>query len=528
MKNLKIRNKILLGFVAVILLFVVGVVEGVRAISEVDRSANEMELRLSQVRTLEHLKLKSTEMNLLFMDIIIDKDEAISAERMAEMQALKDYITKAQTELEEAADTDFERQTVATVVQNYKALSEVGEKQLIARINQKTADEAFLSQMDDDIDRLGGENRKAIQETITSIEEEIKEARAERQSSVSWAKNLLYLTLVFGVLVAFGASFVIIRLITQPVNQTVLLIKDLAEGEGDLTKRLTADRQDELGDMARWLNRFLENIAGIIKQVQRGVADISAAGEELSSTATQIAHTAERIAGDSERESAALTQASSSITEIASTFESTATQMGDLKNLAQEAQGAANRANSSLSESQRSMDEIGTSAKQIVGIVNVITEIANQTNLLSLNAAIEAAKAGEFGKGFAVVADEVRLLADRSNTQVTQIRDLISASSQAVDKGREISQNQVQVLGKITGLVDQMSVPITNTASGMLEQQAAVRELALTAEEITKVSENNSDAAKQLSAATQQIAQTSGSLAQMVDSLKSMTDRFKT
>lgn len=528
MKNLKIKLKILLGFLAVIILFIVGVGIGMNAVKQTDQAAEMLSERYEQIRTLEALELQTVKMTLLFMDMIIDQKEGVSAERKQELQELKAYLGAHEAELRAAADTEYEKETTEKIIQNYRELGRIGEEELAATIDVGLGSEDFFERMDDKIDQFGAGNVELIAGVIESIKSELDEAKNDRATTVATNQGLQIGSLVVGLAMAAGMAWLIIVSISAPMNKTLEVLRDVAEGEGDLTVRLEENRKDELGQVAHWTNKFLDNMAQIIGQVQTSVAEISAAGEELSSSAEQINSTAESIALDAERESAAITQAASSITEIASAFESTAEQMNELQAYASEAQGAANEANRAVKETQASMESIGQSSQKIVSIVNVITEIANQTNLLSLNAAIEAAKAGESGKGFAVVADEVRQLADRSNAQVDQIKELIEISADAVEKGRGVTDNTVVALGNITGVVGNMSGPISNTALAIEEQRSGVQELAKTTDEISKVSESNSGAAQELSAATRQIAQTSGDLARMVDGLQKQTDRFKT
>ena len=528
MENLKIRVKILLGFGLVMSLFLFSVVFAMRSVSKIEEVSIGFEGRLEQIRILEGVKLKLTSTTLLFMDIIIDKDEPISGERLKMLEGFKDYLATHETELRSAADTEFEKTTTEKILVNFHKLLEIGEHELVARVNAKQIDEAFLVKMDDVIDEMAISSRETVDQVIASIEGELAQAHQDQDEVIASTHMWQLVNIALGVVLVLIASWFIVASIAKPLNDSIDLLKDIAEGEGDLTRKLNDKRKDEFGQLGHWFNRFLQNIRSIIAQVQISVSDISAAGTQLSSTSNEISHTADNMAQGAEREAAALTQAAATIGMIASAFEEVASQINDLKGLADKAKAAANGANQAVGETQASMQAIGDSSGKIVGIVNVITEIANQTNLLSLNAAIEAAKAGEQGKGFAVVAEEVRNLADRSNSQVDQIKNLIGISSQNVEKGKSISNNMVKVLQEISHMVSSMAVPISQTATAVEEQKASVDELAKTAEEISQVSEANAAASHQLSGATSQIAQTAEELAQMVEKLKNLTDRFRT
>jgi len=528
MKNLKVQNKVLIGFLTVILLFIAAIGIGLKETVEIDQATSLLEERFQQIRTLEALKLKSTEMTLLFMDIIIDQDEAVSAERMQVLADLGTYITSTTPILMAAADTDFEKETTEKIIESFKKMLTIGRDELAVKINSKTVDKAFLAQMDDILDQLGEASIEQIDQVIGSISEELKEAGEGREATVKLSRMLLIGCLMIGLASSAVFGWLIISSITKPLTSTVDILKDLAQGDGDLTQRLATDRNDEFGDLASWFNEFVENVRVIIEKAQEMAGNLSSIGEEFSSTAEEISRTSSDIASGVEREAAALVEASAAIGQISAAFGSTASQMEELKKFASDASASTTTGNQSVTLTQEAMEAIDQSSSKMVGVVNVITDLANQTNLLSLNAAIEAAKAGDQGKGFAVVAEEVRSLADRSNVQVDQIKDLIDVSSLNVSQGKEVSGQMVQVLEEITTSVGLMSGPITATAGAITEQQLGLSELAKTTEEITQVSEANSSAAQQLAATTGQISATAAEMARTVDDLKQEVDRFRT
>ena len=175
-----------------------------------------------------------------------------------------------------------------------------------------------------------------------------------------------------------------------------------------------------------------------------------------------------------------------------------------------------------------SIHKIAESAKEIQMVMAVITEIANQTNLLSLNAAIEAAKAGDSGKGFAVVAEEVRILADRSASSVIKTQQLIEESTANVDEGTQVIQKAGEVLVNIIRQVSEISAGIHEVAEKMMEQKQRTQEMSGTADEISEISSSNADSMKELSEATKQVDITADDLAQMADHLREQMAMFKT
>ncbi|MFK7161144.1 methyl-accepting chemotaxis protein [Marinospirillum sp. MEB164] len=315
-------------------------------------------------------------------------------------------------------------------------------------------------------------------------------------------------------LVLMGALMLLIRrLVAQPMEDIALAMRDIAEGQGDLTQRLTVYREDEIGQVARRFNRFAANIQQLVGQIAQQSEAVKQEGDHLDDLTEKTRDGAARQQTDIEQIAAAIHQMSAAANEVAEHAQRTqqVTEEGgnqvealretmdqllaSIENQAQESQQAA-----------QDMHELEQQSESIGALVQVIRDITEQTNLLALNAAIEAARAGEHGRGFAVVADEVRTLASRTHQSTETIEATVAGLQQktrtavkSINENREHALQSVewvrtthQRLNVLTQMMVQVRDMTTQIAAATEQETAATDELGQSIHRIQEVAQDSS------------------------------------
>ena len=349
--------------------------------------------------------------------------------------------------------------------------------------------------------------------------------RLNRQ--IGW--SLVWMLTLGLAMIALGlaAAMFLGKAIVNPLETINDRMQDISEGQGDLTARLDVVGKDEIALLSSRFNKFVGNIQTLVRDVVSTATTIASGSMEMTAGTSEIATTADSIAQTAESQKTNVKQATDKVDAIAQSSQVVYSNVADAQKVFDVAQAAAVKGNTAVGEAVDGMQAISSNSKQIGNILNVITEIANQTNLLSLNAAIEAAKAGEQGKGFAVVAEEVRKLAERSASAVKEITTLILTSSKSIEAGSGMVNTAGSVLKSIqeaiAGAEQRMKAIGTQSQAQSTDSRTVVDVMG----ELLSIAEQNAAATEEMAATIRETSRTVNDLGQAAEHLSELVSRFR-
>ena len=378
------------------------------------------------------------------------------------------------------------------------------------------------------------------QRVLDAADQALTNANEAMQSQRSSAYLLLAVITALAVILGLGAATAISRMIVVPLRYTVQLAQRVADG--DLTQSAKVTRRDELGQLQQTMYAMTESLRTLIGRIGGSVGQIASAAEQLSAVTAQTSVGVQKQREETDQVATAMHEMAATVQEVAQNAEQASlaarqadqqARQGDL--VVKEAIGQIDSLSGEVEHSAHAIEELNTESGRIGSVLEVIRAVAEQTNLLALNAAIEAARAGEQGRGFAVVADEVRALARRTHDSTEEIEGLIGNLQRVAQKAveqmqtsRELTQRTVELaseagiaLGRITDSVSTIEQMNQQIAAASEEQSAVAENIS---ESVTRVR----DIGEQSASGSEQTAGASAELARLGVELQGLVARFRT
>jgi len=509
--NLKVGIKLISGFVIVAVIAAIiggiGIIGLKKLMAKTDDISNVVLPSVSSIKDVNFniMAIKAGMRTLCNPDMSAqDIDTSISIlkkRREAYKKAIAIYDPLPRSKEEDVVYQSFKVKLADLKAQNNKLMD------LILSASKLTKDDITRAGIYQQVNSLTMGKVNDMNKEVEGLLDQICQMEGDRSlqavKEADRTMNIAISTVIAGTIIGFifslFAGIFLSLSITNPLNKVVLMLKDISQGEGDLTKRIDHKSKDEIGQLAYWFNLFVEKTEGIISQVKTATMQLNAATNEISTSAQKISDGAQ--------------QQAASFEELTGSVQSNATNATGANEMAQHVAMNAKSTGKGMDDTMESMSSIEKFSKKINEAVEIITDIADQTNLLALNAAIEAARAGEHGKGFAVVADEVRKLAERSADSAKEIKQLILESSAQVEKGVSFSRDAGDSLKK-------MVIDISKVADQLKSISTATQEQAATMEQNTSITESNASSSEELAAAAEEMSAQAQELQKLVGQFK--------
>ncbi|MGJ7501121.1 methyl-accepting chemotaxis protein [Variovorax sp. ZT5P49] len=508
--NLKIATKLLVSFIAVLVLTACLGVISVVQLGKVHQMSTDLSTNwLPATRSLLELKTLVAGYRAQELAHALSGSFTEMAEYEKAMDASWAVLQKKRTEYA-ALISEPEEREIYPVFEKLLAQYALEHNKIVAISQTQDTDQAS--------NMIRGKSQQLSREMNETLDKltQVNLAGALRAGQTADAVHGRARLWVFGLLLGsmalgLGLALWIARIVARPLAEAVKVAQSVAAG--DLTSRIEARTTDETGQLLEALKGMNDSLVKIVSEVRTGT-------DTIATASSQIASGNQDLSSRTEEQASSLEQTAASMEELTSTVKQNADNARQANQLAVSASEVAVKGGSVVSQVVDTMGSINASSKKIVDIIGVIDGIAFQTNILALNAAVEAARAGEQGRGFAVVASEVRSLAQRSAAAAKEIKTLIGDSVEKVEEGSKQVAEAGRTMDEIVGSVRRVTDIMGEITAASQEQTSGIEQINQAITQMDQVTQQNAALVEEASAAAQSLQEQAGSLVQSVSIFK--------
>lgn len=455
MKNLTIRKKIMAILIIGSVLFLVLGFYNNLTIRKLNTLTLDQRASFDKSTALRNMEMTNLKLNLLAMDIIVDRlDGFVDEERLRELKGVLADYNRDKAMIDSFVKDAETAEKTADIYKKFDKLYSLVSTDLIKAVERREGNAVFDT-FDNIIDDTSSAIDDQLKEIIELVNTEVGKTAADA-ASISKSSVLNSLIIMFLIIaVNTAVTLVVSASIIKSVRTITVTARDLAEGEGDLTKEIRVDAFDETKILADYINIFIMKVRDTVQNIQKSSESVSAGASELAASTEQLSNTMSQQTSQVSSIAASVEQMASTSKEIAVNVGEVLQRSHEANNLTEDGKHKLDSAVKDIAEIKKSVEEMAKTINELSGsserigdILDVINDIADQTNLLALNAAIEAARAGEAGRGFAVVADEVRKLAERTQSATGEVGGIISTLRKETENASSNMNKAVSAVGK--------------------------------------------------------------------------------